>query len=181
MVKKNKEIPKESSSESDVTCSVATEHNSEKVKEKVCVNLKNECGVEKESKKIKKIEKKVVKEEEKKKKSKKLLWDNEKYKLLKIEPPVKLGEETKKEYAVRITYCLKEDNKSKKNKTIRFGDKNRENYTCNKDEIKKLSYVNRLQNTQNIFHKNFWNLNLLYNKSSVLESYTDLLEKLCMM
>jgi hypothetical protein len=111
-----------------------------------------------------------------KNKKKKSVWDPVKNKLLKVDPPQKIVEEgMKKRFSVRFVYT---DGDKKKSKTIRFGDVNVFEYVDSLDELKKVSLANKLQNTGNIFHKSFWRLNLLNNKETIGESYSDLLKKL---
>lgn len=102
---------------------------------------------------------------------------NDGYLLLKVEPPVlNTNEKLHKKYSVRITYM--DENRRRKNKTVFFGDKEKLDYVDHKDETRRLSAVSRLSKSSDPFNKDFWKLNLLNNKESVSEAYSDVLAQL---
>jgi len=98
------------------------------------------------------------------------------YKMLKIESPHQITLAGRKRYSVKIYYLDNEG--KKKSKTIRFGDKNQQEFIDNHDLLKKKSVVSRLQNVNDPFNKSFWRLNLLNNKDNLLDSYTDMIKQL---
>lgn len=110
--------------------------------------------------------KKIVKEKKK--------W-NPNYKLLKIETPQTLNS-GRKRFCVKIYF--NDDKNKKKTKTIRFGDKSQRDFIDDGDLLKKKSVVSRLHNVNDPFNKSFWRLNLLNNKDTLLESYTDVIKQL---
>lgn len=102
---------------------------------------------------------------------------NDGYLLLKVEPPVlNTNEKLHKKYSVRITYM--DENRRRKNKTVFFGDKEKQDYVDHKDETRRLSAISRLGKSSDPFNKDFWKLNLLNNKESVSEAYSDVLAQL---
>lgn len=115
---------------------------------------------------------------DKKHKAPKACW-NSKFLLTKLETPIALSTtDGRKRYSIRIEY--KDEGGKKKNKTVRFGDKKVQEYVDHHDISRKTSEVSRLQNCQDLFHKNFWRLNLLNNKTSVKEAYVNVMESLQM-
>lgn len=111
----------------------------------------------------------------KKKKKIKPAWDPKIHSLLRIEPPTPITHpESNKKYAVRIVYL---DLGKKKSKTIRFGDKRKGDFVADADPVKKLGFLKRVQDSDNLFNKNFWTLHLLYNKDTVLDSYMELVKE----
>jgi hypothetical protein len=109
------------------------------------------------------------------KKRDKKKW-NSCFKLVKIEAPHQITLAGRKRFSVKIYYL--DESSKKKSKTVRFGDKNVQEYIDNKDLLKKKSVVSRLQNINDPFNKSFWRLNLLNNKESLLDSYTDMIKQL---
>jgi hypothetical protein len=122
-----------------------------------------------------KVIKKLVGSDEKMKKVK-ACWEND-FVLIKVEPPQLItNEKMRKKYSVRLTYLGK--NHVKRNKTVYFGDKEKPDYIDHKDNAKKMSIINRLKNSDSPFSKDFWRLNLLNNKETISESYSDVLTQL---
>lgn len=142
-----------------------------KISEKIPQNLlKNDAPnpqIEKE--KIEKTKKKIKKE--------KPVWDN-KFTLIHVQFPIPIEKEgLKRKYKLNITYKDKEDKIRKK--TIRFGKKNVHDFVDDHDEMKKRKIINKLGNTHNLFHQNFWRFHLLNGDGKTLkENYVDLLSKI---
>jgi hypothetical protein len=112
------------------------------------------------------VTKRIVKEKKK--------WISS-FKLSKIEAPQVLTS-GRKRFSVKIYFV--DDKNKKKTKSIRFGDKNQKDYIDDGDLLKKKSVVSRLHNVNDPFNKSFWRLNLLNNKETLLESYTDVIKQL---
>lgn len=141
----------------------------------------NEESDEKKSQiaKLNGIKKYISKENNKPKnivKKPRLVWTDS-FTLLKINPPELIkSNKMKKKYSVKVVFL--DEKRVRRSKTIFFGDKDRDDYIDHKDEIKKTSRINRLRHVDDIFHKDFWNLNLLNNAPTIGESYTMLLKDL---
>ena len=86
-------------------------------------------------------------------------------------------ERNRRKMAIHIIYL---DTQGKKRATtVRFGDHDKTDYYEHKDETKRLDYVNRLKNTADPFHPNFWIANLLNGKSTNLsENYNSIVSSL---
>jgi hypothetical protein len=109
----------------------------------------------------------------KKIKKPKPVWDS-RYKVIDVQYPQELGEgRFKKKYKLNLTYKL--DDKIHK-KTIRFGKKDDQDFIDSGDITKKNRVANKLGNTHNMFHGNFWRLHLLNGETkSLRENYLNLI------
>ncbi len=115
----------------------------------------------------------VIKPLTKRIKKDKPVWDA-KYTLIDVQFPIAIEKEgLKKKYKLNITFKDKE-NKIRK-KTIRFGKKSVNDYIDDFDENKKKKIINKLGNTHNLFHPNFWRFHLLNGEAKTLkENFIDL-------
>lgn len=120
---------------------------------------------------IEKPEKKI------KKKCEKPIW-NDSYRLINISFPEILtpNEKLKRKYKIKLVYS---DNKGNRhNKTIRFGKHGKEDYLDNKNEENKKKITAKLSNTHNLFHPNYWRLNILNSGDDLKKNWINLINKL---
>lgn len=106
--------------------------------------------------------------------------DRSKLKLKYIGYPKKLtpSERCRKKYAVQIIF---EDQKGKEHKKhVRFGKEGKTDYVDDKDELKRISLVNKLGHTDDILHGNFYRAYLLNSKEdNIHDAYKNLTNNLC--
>lgn len=112
-----------------------------------------------------------------KKKQNKPLW-NDNYKLINISYPESLvqNEKLKRKYKIKLIYSDEKGNKH--NKTVRFGKYGKEDYLDNKNEENKKRLTSKLSNTHNLFHPNFWRLNILNSGDDLKKNWINLINKL---
>lgn len=112
-----------------------------------------------------------------KKKNEKPVW-NDTYKLINISYPEFLtpNEKLKRKYKIKLIYS--DNNGNKHNKTIRFGKHGKEDYLDNKNEENKKKITAKLSNTHNLFHPNFWRLNILNGGDDLKKNWINLINKL---
>ena len=77
----------------------------------------------------------------------------------------------KRRFKVGITY-LDKAGKTRQT-TVRFGEIGRLEYVDDKDEAKRLATCNRLKNTGNPLHHNFWHANVLNHESGSVKEALD--------
>jgi hypothetical protein len=112
-----------------------------------------------------------------KKKCEKPIW-NDSYRLINISFPEILtpNEKLKRKYKIKLVYS---DNKGNRhNKTIRFGKHGKEDYLDNKNEENKKKITAKLSNTHNLFHPNYWRLNILNSGDDLKKNWINLINKL---
>lgn len=135
--------------------------------------VKNNLDHQIQSEKNQECEKDVKTKKIKKEK----IWKDT-YKLQNITFPesIKASERLKKKYKIHIQYL--DENNVKHNKTIRFGKHGKEDYLDNKNENQKKKLTSKLCNTHNLFHENYWRLNLLNTTDDLKSNYFNLLNKI---
>lgn len=112
-----------------------------------------------------------------KKKKECLLW-NDGYTIKNISYPEEIiaNERLKKKYKVHLQYL---DPKGiKHTKTIRFGKQGKDDYLDHKNMDQKNKLTAKLCNTHNIFHPNYWRLNLLNTGEDLKSNWMSLINKL---
>lgn len=127
----------------------------------------------KENNKISENSKNIVK----KKKRECLLW-NDQYTIKNISYPeeIKPTEKLKKKYKIHLQYT--DQNGAKHNKTIRFGKQGKDDYLDHKNIEQKNKLTAKLCNTHNVFHPNYWRLNLLNSGEDLKSNWMSLLNKI---
>ncbi len=155
----------------DLPVSIENKEVKKRVVKKKEDSKKNKAPVAKKSGQIKKGCKKNEVVAVKKKRQ---TWSSDKFKLLKVEPPVVVsGLGVRKRFSIRLTY-LNEEGK-KKCKSVRFGEVGKQEYIDDADELKRISTCNKLKYTADVFNKSFWRLNLLNSKNIFSCFFTEVL------
>lgn len=113
----------------------------------------------------------------KKIKKDKIVW-NDSFKITNVTYPENItpNEKLKRKYKIKLTYLDK--NGEKHSKTIRFGKHGKEDYLDNKNEDSKKKITAKLSNTHNIFHPNYWRLNILNTGDDLKKNWINLINKL---
>lgn len=113
----------------------------------------------------------------KKKKRECLIW-NDQYTIKNISFPeeIKATEKLKKKYKIHLQYV--DEKGIKHNKTIRFGKHGKDDYLDHKNIDQKNKLTAKLCNTHNIFHPNYWRLNLLNSGEDLKSNWMLLINKI---
>lgn len=136
-------------------------------KKKIFSPVKNNLQQQEIEKTSKKIKKKIEKP----------LW-NDSFKILNISYPEMItpNEKLKRKYKIKLSYS--DEKGEKHNKTIRFGKHGKEDYLDNKNEENKKKVTAKLSNTHNLFHPNYWRLNILNSGDDLKKNWINLINKL---
>jgi hypothetical protein len=136
-------------------------------KKKIFSPVKNNLQQQEIEKSSKKIKKKIEKP----------LW-NDSFKILNISYPEMItpNEKLKRKYKIKLSYS--DEKGEKHNKTIRFGKHGKEDYLDNKNEENKKKVTAKLSNTHNLFHPNYWRLNILNSGDDLKKNWINLINKL---